>query len=90
MSARRTPRTRGAKPRPRPPKPAGATAELRPFKMVGTLIGAHYDKDGNVVGEEPMGSVTIYAPQFGQFEKLLLQGLADTAAPSSNGVSSAK
>jgi hypothetical protein len=72
MSARKPPRTRGAKPRPRP----AAVAPLEPFKIVGQLVGARKNEAGAVIGEEVMGKVAIYAAQFGELEKLVQESVA--------------
>jgi hypothetical protein len=46
-------------------------SELKPFKIVGQLIGARYDEQGEIVGEEVMGQVGVYASQFGQVQELV-------------------
>ena len=51
-------------------------AELQPFKIVGQLIGARYDADGNVVGEEFMGEITIYRPLFGKVDQIVDEATA--------------
>ncbi len=45
--------------------------ELRPFKIVGQLVGALYDEDGEIVGEQVMGEVAIYRQSFGKVSKLV-------------------
>ncbi len=52
------------KTKPKPP-------ELRPFKIVGQLVGALYDEDGEIVGEQVMGEVAIYRKSFGKVPKLV-------------------
>ena len=49
------------------PKPP----ELRPFKIVGQLIGALYDDEGEIVGEQVMGEVAIYRKSFGKVSALV-------------------
>ncbi len=43
--------------------------ELKPFKIVGQLIAAAYDDDGNIVGEQVAGDVVFYATQFGEVQE---------------------
>jgi hypothetical protein len=45
--------------------------ELRPFKIVGKLIGSRHDEDGEIIGEEVMGEVVVYRPQFAELEALV-------------------
>lgn len=53
------------KPRKRTPKPkVPAEAELKPHKIVGQLIGAIHNEHGEIVGEESMGEVAIFKPNF--------------------------
>ena len=35
-----------------------------PFKVVGKLVAATLDSDGRVIGEQIVGEVTLYEPQF--------------------------
>lgn len=39
---------------------------LKPFKIVGRLVAARVDEEGNVVDEISVGELTLYAPQFSQ------------------------
>lgn len=50
---------------------AAASPELKPFKIVGQLIGARYNADGEIVGEEVMGEVAIYRSNFDKVEQLV-------------------
>lgn len=45
--------------------------ELKPFKIIGQLIGARYDREGEIVGEEVMGELVIYRPQFAETDDLI-------------------
>lgn len=47
------------------------SADLTPFKIVGRLIGTRNDDDGNIVGEEVMGEVAIYATNFGNVQAMV-------------------
>jgi hypothetical protein len=47
------------------------TPELRPFKIVGHLVGALYDEDGDIVGEQVMGEVAIYRKSFDKVSELV-------------------
>jgi hypothetical protein len=67
MTARRRQRNRRPK----------ASAELRPFKIVGKLIGAQYNEHGEVVGEVMMGDVAIYRTNFGKVKQLVDQAFED-------------
>jgi|GEM_PF-6899305 len=57
-------KARRLKAKPKPP-------ELRPFKIVGQLVGALYDEDGEIVGEQVMGEVAIYRKSFAKVPKLV-------------------
>lgn len=61
--------------RKRTPKPKAPAAELKPLKIVGNLIGARYNEHGEVVSEEVMGEVAIYAPNFGKVNQLVDKAL---------------
>lgn len=50
------------KPAAKPKKPS--EAKLEPFKIVGQLVGARKNEHGEIVSEEPMGEVQIYAANF--------------------------
>jgi hypothetical protein len=66
-------------------KPPAASGELQPFKIIGQLVGVLYDADGNIVGEEVMGEVAIYRPNFGRVEQLIDEAIdqAHSASASS-------
>jgi hypothetical protein len=53
--------------KPRAPK----SPPDKPFKIVGQLIGARHDKDGNIIGEWVMGEIVFYRPQFDDVRKLV-------------------
>lgn len=59
---------------PRKPKKP-AEAELQPFKLVGQLIGARYNEHGEIVGEEIMGDVAIYASNFSKVDQIVKQAV---------------
>jgi hypothetical protein len=52
-------------------KPKTKPPELRPFKIVGQLIGALYDEQGEIVGEQVMGEVAIYRKSFAKVPELV-------------------
>lgn len=39
---------------------------IEPFKLVGQLIVAVKDEDGNIIGEQKAADMVVYAPQFDQ------------------------
>ena len=45
--------------------------KIRPFKIVGEVIGCFEDDDGNIVGEFKAGSAVIYASQFGEVDQIV-------------------
>jgi hypothetical protein len=45
--------------------------ELRPHKIIGQLVGARFNEHGEIVGEEVMGEVAIFKPNFGKVEQLV-------------------
>jgi hypothetical protein len=49
---------------------------LRPHKIVGQLIGSRHNEEGEIVGEEVMGEVAIYRPNFGKVEQLVNEAVA--------------
>jgi hypothetical protein len=51
-------------------------AELRPHKIVGQLIGARYNEHNEIVGEEVMGEVAIFKPNFGKVAELVDEAVA--------------
>ncbi len=53
--------------------------DLEPFKIVGHLIGVHRNAEGEIMGEEIMGEVAIYRPNFGRVKELVEEAL-DKAA----------
>jgi hypothetical protein len=55
---------------------AAAPAELRPHKIIGQLIGARYNEHNEIVGEEVMGEVAIFKPNFGKLEELVEEAVA--------------
>jgi hypothetical protein len=48
-----------------------AKAPLKPFKIIGQLVGAREDEAGEIIAEEGMGEICIYRSQFGEVEKLI-------------------
>lgn len=59
--------------------------ELQPFKIVGQLIGARYNSEGDIIGEEVMGQVAIYRPNFGEVEKMVEEAVAQAQGASREG-----
>ena len=57
-----------------------APPELKPFKIVGQLIGARYDEHGDVVGEEIMGEVAIYRSNFKRVDELVNEAVEQARA----------
>jgi hypothetical protein len=45
--------------------------ELVPHKIVGELWGKRLDEHGEIVGEEPMGPVSIFSVQFKKVDQLV-------------------
>lgn len=70
MTQRRKQPARGSRKPPRR-KPMARPPELKPFKIIGQLIGARYDEHGEIVGEEVMGEVAIYRSNFGKVQQLV-------------------
>jgi hypothetical protein len=54
---------------------AAVVPELKPFKIVGQLIGARYNAEGEIVGEEVMGEVAIYRSNFGKVDQIVDQAV---------------
>jgi hypothetical protein len=54
---------------------AAVSPELKPFKIVGQLIGARYNAEGEIVGEEVMGEVAIYRSNFSKVEEIIDQAV---------------
>ena len=54
-----------------------AEAELKAHKIVGQLIGARYNEHGEIVGEEVMGQVAIYRPNFSKVEQIVDQAVEE-------------
>jgi len=52
-----------------PKKPS--EAELVPHKIVGELIGKRLNEHGDIIGEEAMGPVAIFAANFGKLPQLI-------------------
>lgn len=50
---------------------AAVSPELKPFKIVGQLIGACHNAEGEIVGEESMGPVVIYRSNFSKVEEII-------------------
>jgi hypothetical protein len=48
-----------------------AQPELKPLKIIGQLWGARYNEEGEMIAEEVMGDVRIYAPNFARVEQLV-------------------
>jgi len=59
---------------------AAAQPELKPFKIVGQLIGARYNAEGEIVGEEVMGPVAIYRSNFSKLEQIVDQAVEEARA----------
>jgi hypothetical protein len=60
--------------------PTPVANELEPFKIVGQLIGIRRNADGEITGEEVMGEVAIYRPNFGRVEQLVDEAVAASRA----------
>jgi hypothetical protein len=54
---------------------SAAPSELKPFKIIGQLIGARYNAEGEIIGEEVMGEVAIYRSNFSKVEELVDQAV---------------
>jgi len=63
--------------RKRPPRAKPKAPELRPHKIVGQLIGARFNEHGEIVGEEVMGEVAIFRPNFGRVEQLVTDAVKE-------------
>lgn len=59
----RPPRTKGAKRMPRPRKPKGAP-KMRPLRIEGVLVAAIINEAGDIVGEEQVAAIKVFAPDF--------------------------
>jgi len=66
----------------KPAKPA--EAELRPHKIVGQLIGARFNEHGDIVGEQVMGEVAIFRPNFGKVPQLVEKAIEESKVEHSN------
>lgn len=49
--------------------------ELEPFKIVGELVGVVRNEDGEIIGEEVMGRVAIYAANFGEVDTIVAEAV---------------
>lgn len=75
MAAKKQPKKRVPR---KPKKPA--EAELKPHKIVGQLIGARFNEHGEIVGEESMGDVAIFKPNFGKVQQMVDRAIKETKA----------
>jgi hypothetical protein len=80
MAAKKAPKKRAPR---KPKKPA--EAELKPFKIVGQLVGARYNEHGDVVGEDVMGDVAIYAVNFSRVKQIVDQAVKDARKAKAQG-----
>lgn len=42
---------------------------LKPFKIVGTIVAVRTDAEDNVIGEVPVGELTLYETQFDELRE---------------------
>jgi len=57
---------------------AGAAPdELKPFKIIGQLIGTRHNANGEIVSEEVMGSVAIYSSNFSKVDEIIDQAVEE-------------
>ena len=56
-----------------PPKPKRPTRTFVPRRIVGELWGAWVDENGETVGEEQIGPVTLWRPDFPRVDEIVEQ-----------------